>query len=160
MLCAQQTDQYDLLLDRRLNGVPASLLGELRTSAGVSAPYCPERTLLEAVLREAILCASGQGEPARERARLAAEARRWMMSRSRNWLFAFESICDVLNINADCLRRQLFAPAHAPVTARNGQPVASASPAPGDIVQRLRIVRMRGNRRPRKLYRRRVRRSR
>ncbi len=157
MLSALQTDQYDLLVDRRFNEIPGDVLGEMRTSASGSAPYCPERSLLEAVLREAILCATGQGEPIRDRARLEADARRWIRSRSRNWLFAFESICDVLDINADCLRRQLLAPRGASAAAPDGANIASRSPASGDIVRRMRIVRLRGNQRPRKLYRRRSR---
>ncbi len=157
MLSRLLADQYDTLLDRRAADIPPTLLGGLRTSAASSLPSCPERALLEAVLREAILCATGQGEPARDRARLADEARRWMMSRARNWLFAFENICDVLNISADCVRRQLF-PLKNAVTVRGGGISACQESGSSDLVQRVRMVRMRGNQHPRKLYRRRVRR--
>ncbi len=151
-------DQFDTLLGRHAADIPPTLLGGLRTSASTSVPSCPERALLEAVLREAILCATGQGEPARDRARLADEARHWMMSRARNWLFAFENICDVLNINPDCVRRQLFALKDAPAAVRGGGISACHASGSADMVKRMRIVRMRGNQHPRKMYRRRVRR--
>jgi len=32
------------------------------------------------------------------------EAREWFVSTDRSWLFAFENICDVLEMNADYLR--------------------------------------------------------
>jgi hypothetical protein len=35
------------------------------------------------------------------------EAREWFLSGDRSWLFAFENICDVLEMNADYLRSGL-----------------------------------------------------
>jgi hypothetical protein len=35
------------------------------------------------------------------------EAREWFLSTDRSWLFAFENICDVLEMNADYLRSGL-----------------------------------------------------
>lgn len=35
------------------------------------------------------------------------EAREWFWSSDRSWLFAFENICDVLEMNADYLRSGL-----------------------------------------------------
>ncbi len=35
------------------------------------------------------------------------EAREWFLSDDRSWLFAFENICDVLEMNADYLRTGL-----------------------------------------------------
>ena len=99
-----------------------------------------ERKLMQAVLSEAIVCLTGRAGPARERYQLAAEALRWIRSKDMSWPFSFESICDVLGINADSLRRRLL-------------PYASASPT-GDMhtgtraTHPLRVVtllRMRGN---------------
>jgi hypothetical protein len=49
------------------------------------------------------------------------EAKEWFLSDDRTWLFAFENICDVLEMNADYLRsgldkwrRALVASAMAP----------------------------------------------
>jgi hypothetical protein len=35
------------------------------------------------------------------------EAREWVTSGDRNWLFSFENICDTLEINAEYVRRGL-----------------------------------------------------
>jgi len=35
------------------------------------------------------------------------EAREWVSSNDRSWLFSFENICDTLEINADYVRRGL-----------------------------------------------------
>ena len=35
------------------------------------------------------------------------EAREWVSSTDRSWLFSFENICDTLEINADYVRRGL-----------------------------------------------------
>ena len=60
-----------------------------------------ERKLMQAVLSEAIVCLTGRAGPPRERYQLAAEALRWIRSRDMSWAFSFESICDVLGIDAD-----------------------------------------------------------
>ena len=64
-----------------------------------------ERRLMLAVLEDAVdsyrkhACAR---EP-REQAYFL-EAKEWFLSTDRSWLFAFENICDVLEINAEYLR--------------------------------------------------------
>jgi len=68
----------------------------------------PERALMRALLQDAVLCLMGQAAPAKERARLAADARYWVCSRSREWLFSFASVCDVLGIDPDGARRKLL----------------------------------------------------
>ncbi|HEY2387256.1 MAG TPA: hypothetical protein VGK30_09865 [Candidatus Binatia bacterium] len=35
------------------------------------------------------------------------EAREWFLSEDRSWLFAFENVCDVLDMNPDYLRSGL-----------------------------------------------------
>jgi hypothetical protein len=37
------------------------------------------------------------------------EAEQWIQDPDRTWLFAFQNICDVLDIDADYLRRGLWA---------------------------------------------------
>ena len=69
----------------------------------------PERALMRAVLLDAVLCLVGQSAPAKDRPRLAADARVWVTSRSREWVFAFENVCDALDFDAVYIRRRLFA---------------------------------------------------
>jgi hypothetical protein len=69
----------------------------------------PERALMRALLQDAVLCLMGQAAPAKERARLAEDARYWIRSRSRDWVFSFANVCEVLGIDADGARRKLLA---------------------------------------------------
>ena len=86
------------------------LLGGVRAN-GVGTP---ERGLMQAMLQDAVLCLMRQAAPANERPQLYAEARAWVESRSRAWVFAFESVCDALGINADYARRRLLLLADKP----------------------------------------------
>lgn len=74
----------------------------------------PERSLMQAMLQDAVLCLMRQAAPANERPQLYAEARAWVESHSRAWVFSFESVCDALGINADYARRRLLAIADRP----------------------------------------------
>src|SRR5262249_25329842 len=127
----------DLALDRLHNGEANPALKELDPVDPTRSnpnPNCGERALLRAVLQDAVLCLTGQGVPKRDRARVAAEARQWMLSRSRRGLFAFELICDVLDINRDYLRDKLL---------RGHRTTARATVR--------RSIRLRGNQQPRTL---------
>jgi hypothetical protein len=86
------------------------LLGSQRAN-GVGTP---ERSLMQAMLQDAVLCLMRQAAPMNERPQLYAEARAWVESRSRAWVFAFESVCDALGINADYARRRLLVLADKP----------------------------------------------
>lgn len=68
----------------------------------------PERALMRALLQDAVLCLMGQAAPAKERTRLGADARYWISSRSREWVFSFANVCDVLGIDPDSARRKLL----------------------------------------------------
>ena len=87
----------------------------------------PERALMRALLLDAVLCLIGQSAPATDRPRLAADARAWITSRSRTWIFAFESVCEALDFDAAYLRRRLFA-------------LADAHCLPGAVSQRVRTA--------------------
>lgn len=110
----------------------------------------PERALLRALFQDAVLCLIGAAAPANERVQLADEARCWVRSRSRAWIFSFESVCDTLGIDPDYARRKLLAMAD--------QYAAAADPATDRQEARRRdaasLRRMRGLRhggqRPRK----------
>jgi hypothetical protein len=73
-----------------------------------SKPLLGERRLMLAVLGDAVDCYR-RGRRARDPATrlLFDETRAWLESTDRRATFSFESICDVLDIDADCLRRRL-----------------------------------------------------
>jgi hypothetical protein len=68
------------------------------------------RGLMLAVLEEAIQCLAGDAKAlaVRRRAREAARARQWLLTRDPTSLFSFESICAVLDLEADALREKLL----------------------------------------------------
>jgi len=74
----------------------------------------PERRLAIAVLQDAVDCFQkhlwARDRKARE---LFLEAEEWIVSGDRSWPFSFENICDLLQINAEYLRRGLLSWKHA-----------------------------------------------
>jgi hypothetical protein len=90
---------------------PDVLAGE--EFAGWFRPQTPpqgERLLLLAVLEEGITCYQRYaGVASAEARRLFADASAWLESTDRSHLFAFESICDTLELSADDVRRRLWA---------------------------------------------------
>ena len=132
-------------------------LKRLNNSDGRSSNLGPDhgaRALLRAILQDAILCLTGAGVPKRDRRRIAEEAQMWILSRSRRWLFDFESICDVLNINPEYVRRRLLRAPSTPGTAlARGSVVPDAPPKGRSLAHRIRRVRMRGNQRRGLLHR-------
>ena len=69
-----------------------------------------ERRLMVAILEDAVDVYRKQANARDERGReLFAEAETWIEDGDRSWLFSFQNICDVLDIDADYLRRGLRA---------------------------------------------------
>ncbi len=70
----------------------------------------PERRLAIAVLEDAVDCFQ-KHLLARDRKsqQLFVDADEWISSDDRSWPFAFENICDLLQINSEYLRRGLAA---------------------------------------------------
>src|SRR5690349_17704638 len=69
-----------------------------------------ERRLMIAVLEDAVDVYRKQaGTPDERGTHLFAEAEEWIEDLDRSWLFSFQNICDVLDIDADYLRRGLRA---------------------------------------------------
>lgn len=68
------------------------------------------RGLMLAVLEEAIQCLAGDARATavRRRTREASRARQWILTRDPSSLFSFESICAVLDLEADALREALL----------------------------------------------------
>ena len=85
--------------------LPAQMTWGARSDGDTSRP----RALMLAILEEAILCIErGRRRRHWQTHQLAAEAQQWVRSDSREWLFSFASICDVLGIDADALRDRLL----------------------------------------------------
>jgi len=84
--------------------LPDQFFTSCRRTAGIE----PERLLMLAVLEEAVdsyrTCAFARDARSRQ---TFAEAHEWFESSDRSWLFAFESICDVLEIDANYIRGRL-----------------------------------------------------
>src|SRR5438552_12071282 len=69
----------------------------------------PERRLVVAVLQDAVDCFQKHLVARDRRARqLYLDAEQWIGSDDRSWPFSFENVCDLLQINAQYLRRGLL----------------------------------------------------
>src|SRR5438105_4190015 len=67
-----------------------------------------EQRLLVAVLDDAVQCYLKNMTTRNRHHRLIFnEARYWMMSKSRQGLFAYENLCEALDVDADALRSEL-----------------------------------------------------
>ena len=93
--------------------------------AAEPAPCSPDsgtRALMRAILHDAILCLQGTAPAVRlsDRAAVASQARCWILSRDATWIFSFESICHVLDIDPDFVRFRVsrLCPTGATVPAR------------------------------------------
>jgi hypothetical protein len=125
----------------------AELVTGVSTDSGCCGPDSGERALMRAILQDGVLCLQQSASDVlpRERERVAWQARRWIASRDVSWIFSFESICHVLNIDPDGLRRRLLNP-----PANAGARTASAcslqpKPTRRYVSHKLHLVRLRGN---------------
>jgi len=68
-----------------------------------------ERALLCAVLADAVRCLTRTigGQP-KDQARLAIQARRWVMKRGEDWPYSFENVCAALGLHPRLVRRRLL----------------------------------------------------
>lgn len=84
---------------------PGQFAGMLRSSTWRDG----EHRLLAAVLQDAIetfhKCAFSENAEKREQ---FAEVHRWVSDDSHHTLFAFNTICDILDLDSDCLREGLL----------------------------------------------------
>jgi len=72
--------------------------------------YNGERRLMVAVLEDAVDVYRKQAAARDPRGRtMFDDAEEWFEADDRMWLYSFENICDVLDLNADYLRRGLHA---------------------------------------------------
>jgi hypothetical protein len=86
------------------------------------ARYDGERRLMIAILEDAIDVYRKQAGARDARGQqLFREAEEWVEDRDRSWLFSFENICDVLDLDAECLRGGLHAWKERAGAGRRGQ---------------------------------------
>jgi hypothetical protein len=84
--------------------LPAQFFAAFRREGGLER----ERLLMLAVLEDAIDCYQKYSHSRDPRGRqMFDEAREWVTSCDRTWLFSFENICDTLEISAEYVRRGL-----------------------------------------------------
>jgi hypothetical protein len=83
----------------------------------------PERVLLLAVLEDAIHCyrkfADARDRAGRERFR---EVEQWLVSGGNDWIFAFDTLCGLLALDPDYVRRGIRESAATPVAANRDRP--------------------------------------
>jgi hypothetical protein len=95
----QELFQPDTLL-------PSQYFDRLRRRASIDG----ERRLMVAILEDAVDVYRKQaGARDRKRRQLFEDAEAWIESTERSWIFSFENICDMLNIDAEYLRKGLRA---------------------------------------------------
>lgn len=84
--------------------LPAQFFAAFRRAGGLER----ERLLMLAVLEDAVDCFKKYAYARDPRGRqMYDEAREWVASTDRTWLFSFENICDTLEISAEYVRRGL-----------------------------------------------------
>jgi hypothetical protein len=74
-----------------------------------SKTLVPERKLMLAVLQDAINCfqANVMAQSGR-RKKLFKDTEDWIMAQDDNWIFSFVSICEILRLNPEYVRRGLL----------------------------------------------------
>jgi len=98
-------DDFDTALFEPEQVLPGQLSWGARCDSDILGP----RALMLAILEDARLCLERGRRRRHPRTReLAAETESWVRSDSREWLFSFASICDVLGIDVDAARRRLL----------------------------------------------------
>lgn len=93
-----------------------------------------ERRLLIAVLEDAVETyrkQAGAKEPRGQQ--LFREAEEWIEDSDRSWLFTFENICDVLDINGEYLRRGLHAWKRRAISDRRAPVVTLRAPEQDEL---------------------------
>ena len=84
--------------------LPGQFFSFFRKEAG----FDRERRLMLAVLEDAIDCFQKYAHTSDLRGRqLFAESYEWIMSPDKRWLFSFENICQIVDMNADYIRQGL-----------------------------------------------------
>ena len=92
------------------NIAPEVVLPSQYYTENASAARSPERRLMLAILEDAVLTIlKYAGKPGKRARRLVRDVERWVALHDRAWIFSFESICSVLDIDAGAMRNSLRA---------------------------------------------------
>ncbi len=84
--------------------LPGQFFSFFRKEAG----FDRERRLMLAVLEDAIDCFQKYAHTKDSRGQqLFAESYEWIMSADKQWLFSFENICQIVDMNPDYIRQGL-----------------------------------------------------
>lgn len=95
-----------------------------------AGPATPERTLMVAVLEEAVRSLFRYATTTdRKERRIYEEARDWFRSPEQTRLYDFENVCNVVGIDAGYFRRRLFALRERSRTAASK---LACAPRPGE----------------------------
>ena len=85
--------------------LPAQFFQSLRSKGRFDG----ERRLMIAVLEDAVNCFMKQLHATDPKARqLFLDAEEWITAEDRTWFFAFENVCETLDLNPDYVRAGLF----------------------------------------------------
>ncbi len=85
--------------------LPAQFFQSLRTKGRFDG----ERRLMIAVLEDAVNCFMKQLHATEPKARqLFLDAEEWIAAEDRTWFFAFENVCDTLDLDPEYVRQGLF----------------------------------------------------
>ena len=99
-------------VDRYLSGVPVDMLqpNVILPSQyfGARKPLAPEQRLMIAVVQDAINCIAKYRFATDPRGRqLFDEVTQWLGATETGWPYSFESICEVLGLDANAVRHRL-----------------------------------------------------
>src|SRR5262245_8156551 len=101
--------------------LPSQISVDARWASDMSGPVA----LMLAVLADAVRCIErGNWRRHAGNRKQAAEAATWVLSDSREWPFAFASICDVLGLDVGAVRARLLVDGECP-TGRRRHPGAN-----------------------------------
>lgn len=85
--------------------LPAQFFQSLRSKS----QFDGERRLMIAVLEDAVNCFMKQLHATDPKARqLFTDAEEWIANDDRSWFFAFDNVCETLDLNPDYVREGLF----------------------------------------------------
>ena len=75
---------------------------------GLRRTHSPEQRLMVAVLRDALDCIEKyRFVTSRRGSRCFREAQQWFLADEPSWPYSFESICGILDLDADAVRQRL-----------------------------------------------------
>lgn len=96
--------RFDPFVPRRISRFALQQRSRIDSAEVAEGP----RRLMWAILKDTLNCyqANAGARSAREQ-RLFREAERWIQARDCSWIFSFENICSVLEIDGEMLRYQL-----------------------------------------------------